>query len=135
MDRLLVELRKTGMTFAIVVDEYGGTAGLATLEDVVEHIVGDIAGSFETAGEPEVEHLGPHRWRVGAGLSVPHEWADFFGHDPTIEGVATLEAVRHRRRTGHGAPRPRAAVRRSRWCRAMCRSPWNESKTGACSRC
>ena len=92
VDQLLVELRKTGTTFAIVVDEYGGTAGLITLEDVVEHMVGDIPGPFEPAREPQVEHEGANRWRASAGLSV-HDWADFFGHDATIEGMATLETV------------------------------------------
>lgn len=91
-DQLLVEMRKTGTTFAIVVDEYGGTAGLITLEDVVEHMVGNIAGAFEPGGEPEVKYLGPNRWRASAWLSV-HEWADFFGHAPTLEGIATLDAV------------------------------------------
>ena len=53
-DRLLAEMRKTGTTFAIVVDEYGGTAGLITLEDIVEHVVGDIPGAYESKGEVEV---------------------------------------------------------------------------------
>jgi len=48
-DRLLLDMRRTGATFAIVVDEYGGTAGLVTLEDVVEHVVGDIAGPHDSA--------------------------------------------------------------------------------------
>jgi len=92
VDQLLVELRKTGTTFAIVVDEYGGTAGLITLEDVVEHMVGDIPGAFDGAQEPQVEHLDARRWRADANLSV-HDWADVFGHHATIEGMATLEAV------------------------------------------
>ncbi|MFA9479300.1 hemolysin family protein [Phycisphaerales bacterium AB-hyl4] len=92
-DQLLLELRKTGTTFAIVVDEYGGTAGLVTIEDVVEHMVGDLPGEFEPAGEPEVEHVSPGVWRVDAQLSV-HDWADVFGHNPAVAGLAELEAVR-----------------------------------------
>jgi CBS domain containing-hemolysin-like protein len=46
-DRLLITMRKTGATTAIVVDEYGGTAGIVSLEDVVEHMVGDITDPRE----------------------------------------------------------------------------------------
>lgn len=91
-DQLLVELRKTGMTFAIVVDEYGGTSGLITLEDVVEHMVGEIPGPYASGDAPQVEHIGANRWRADAGLSV-HDWSEFFGRDPAVEGLATLEAV------------------------------------------
>lgn len=91
-DQLLSELRRTGDTLSIVVDEYGGTAGLITIEDAVEHMVGDIAGSFETDVEPGVEHLGEGRYRVGADLPV-HDWESVFGRDPQIEGVAALSAV------------------------------------------
>jgi putative hemolysin len=44
---LLSEMRATRNQMAIVVDEYGGTAGLATLEDIVEEIVGEIADEFD----------------------------------------------------------------------------------------
>ncbi|MEX0743956.1 MAG: hemolysin family protein [Phycisphaeraceae bacterium] len=91
-DQLLLELRKTGTTFAIVVDEYGGTAGLITIEDVVEHMVGDLPGEFEPEGEPELSVVKPGMWRVGADLSV-HDWADVFGHNPAVEGLAELETV------------------------------------------
>lgn len=86
-DALLVYLRKTGTTIAIVVDEYGGTAGLVGLEDVVEHMVGDIPGSYERTGQTVVEQLGAGMWRVGADLSV-HEWIDVFGHRPTLRSSA-----------------------------------------------
>ena len=78
-DRLLIHFRKTGQTFAVVVNEYGGTAGIITLEDVVEHLVGDIPGAAD-AGEPEVEKLAPGRFRVSADLAI-HDWADLFGRN------------------------------------------------------
>lgn len=77
-DALLTELRKTGTTFAIVVDEYGGTAGAVTLEDVVEFMVGDIPGEYEASGEPLIETLGPKHWRLDAQLSV-QRWYDLLG--------------------------------------------------------
>jgi putative hemolysin len=91
-DQLLVEMRKTGTTIAIAVDEYGGTAGLITLEDVVEQMVGDIAGEYERNSEPQVASIAPGVWRVDADLSV-HEWSDFFGHNREVQGAAALELV------------------------------------------
>ncbi|MEM7681122.1 MAG: hemolysin family protein [Planctomycetota bacterium] len=86
-DALLVELRKSGSTVAIVVNEYGGTAGLVTLEDVVEQIVGDIPGEFEPAGAPSSTPLGPNRWRIDAGLGI-RGWAQMFGVDPAAVAAA-----------------------------------------------
>jgi putative hemolysin len=88
-DVLLRELRRSGTTFVVVVDEYGGTAGIVTLEDVVEHMVGDIIGAYEQSGELEVQALGPGRWRISADLSI-HDWADAFGGGETPPGVATV---------------------------------------------
>lgn len=91
-DQTLIELRKTGTTFAIAVDEYGGTAGLITLEDLVEHLVGDIPGAYEASGEIEVETIGPNRWRVDADLSV-HDWADVFGRHQHFEAASRLASA------------------------------------------
>ncbi len=78
-DQLLVQFRKTGTTVAIVVDEYGGTSGLITLEDVVEHMVGDIGGPGDAGPDQLVKQIGDNRWEVGAALSI-RDWADAFGH-------------------------------------------------------
>ena len=91
-DRTLIALRKSGATFAIAVDEYGGTAGIITLEDLVEHLVGDLPGAYESSGEVSVEHLAPSRWRVDADLSV-HEWSDTFGRHHHIEAARRLSAA------------------------------------------
>ena len=88
-DRLLVDLRKSSTSLAIAVDEYGGTAGLVTLEDAVEQMVGQIADHHEAEAVPEVQLIGSDRWRVSAGLGV-HEWVDVFGPIAPIAGVSTV---------------------------------------------
>lgn len=91
-DQLLANLRSRGVTFAIVVDEYGGTAGLVTLEDVVEHFIGDIPGAYERNGVAVVEPLGKGIFRVGADLAV-HDWVDWFGTNPAISNAASDAAT------------------------------------------
>lgn len=49
LEKLMIELRARGLQLAIVVDEYGGTAGLATLEDLVEELVGELADEHDRA--------------------------------------------------------------------------------------
>lgn len=74
-DRMLADMRKTGKTFAMVVDEHGGTAGLITLEDLVEHLFGDIPGSYEPRGLARVAELDNGAFAVDAGLMLI-DWPD-----------------------------------------------------------
>lgn len=91
-DHLLATLREQAVTFAIVVDEYGGTAGLVTLEDVVEHFIGDIPGAYERDGQPIVEQLRDGVFRVGADLAV-HDWVEWFGRNPAMSKAASNAAT------------------------------------------
>ena len=64
-DRQLRDFQATRTHFAVVVDEYGGTAGIITIEDVLEEIVGDIRDEHDVE-EPSVEHVDDRRVRVSA---------------------------------------------------------------------
>jgi CBS domain containing-hemolysin-like protein len=66
---LLRELQKAKTQMAIVVDEYGGTAGLVTMEDLIEEIVGEIADEHERE-EPTVERIDAATVRVNARLHI-----------------------------------------------------------------
>lgn len=88
LDQLLDHFRKTHTQSAIVVDEYGGTAGVVALEDVVERLLGDIASGDEGETRPP-ERIDSHRWRVDGNMSV-HDWAEHFGHRIISPRVASL---------------------------------------------
>ena len=66
---LLKDMQRNQIHMAIVVDEYGGTAGLITIEDILEEIVGEIADEYDDSQE-EVEWLSDGRARISARLNV-----------------------------------------------------------------
>ncbi|MHA6798917.1 hemolysin family protein [Bounagaea algeriensis] len=77
LDGLLALLRRQGMQLAIVVDEYGGTAGVVTLEDLLEELVGEISDEHDPAGMP-VRQRPDGVWTV-SGLARPDEVAELTG--------------------------------------------------------
>lgn len=66
---LLREMQRSGLHFAVAVDEYGGTAGIVTIEDVVEELVGEVADEGEDR-PTTIQEIGPDRWRVDARVPV-----------------------------------------------------------------
>lgn len=86
--QLLKSLQRQQRGLAIVLDEYGGTAGIVTLEDILEEMVGTI----RSEGEPEgllLEKLGPGKWRVNGLLRLD----DFRREYPGLGQVAEVETM------------------------------------------
>ena len=74
---LLQEFRRTNSHFAVVIDEYGAMVGIATLEDLLEEIVGEIEDEFDVPDEP-VEQIGEDSFRVDGRFSID-EFNERFG--------------------------------------------------------
>ena len=103
---LLQEFRRTNNHFAVVVDEYGGMVGIATLEDLLEEIVGEIEDEFDVPEEP-VEQIGEDSYRVDGMFSID-EFNERFGTELPDGGLP------HGRRLRLRPARPRAGAGRRR---------------------
>jgi CBS domain containing-hemolysin-like protein len=88
VDELLRQMQKQRIHVAIAIDEYGGTAGLVTIEDILEEIVGEIADEYDNERAP-VEWLLPETARVTARLPVA-ELEELFGVTIEAEDVETV---------------------------------------------
>lgn len=67
---LMVEMRKTSNNIVIVLDEYGATAGLVTLEDILEEIVGDIRDEYDEDEEDELVMIAPGEYLVAGAMNL-----------------------------------------------------------------
>jgi len=88
VDDLLKQMQRDTTHVAIVVDEYGGTAGLVTIEDAIEEIVGDIADEYDRE-PPDVEPLADGGFRVSTRLHVD-DLAELFGLEVDEEDVDSV---------------------------------------------
>jgi CBS domain containing-hemolysin-like protein len=91
VDELLRQMQAQRNHVAIVIDEYGGTAGLVTIEDILEEIVGEITDEYDNE-QPPVEWLSDDSARVTARLSVP-ELEEEFGVQIGGGGIEDVETV------------------------------------------
>ena len=70
VDDLFHEMQRTRQHAAIVVDEYGGIAGLVTIEDTIEQIVGELEDEHDHTQHAEPEKIGDHKWSMPARTSI-----------------------------------------------------------------
>jgi CBS domain containing-hemolysin-like protein len=100
LDALLREMQRDRNHMALLVDEYGAIAGLVTIEDVLEEIVGEIADEYDAAEVAPVEDLGDNRFRVSARLPI-EDVGELYGLEfdehldvDTVGGLLALELGR-----------------------------------------
>jgi CBS domain containing-hemolysin-like protein len=87
LEKLLQFFLERKLHFAIVVDEYGGTIGMVTLENVLEELVGQIQDEFDQE-KPLLLRRGPDHWEIDGALPL-HDLADLVGQDLPTHDVAT----------------------------------------------
>ena len=88
VDQLLKEMQAKRVHLVIVVDEFGGTAGMATIEDILEEIVGEITDEYDEENT-DISQLDEGRYRVSTRLPVD-ELGDLFGLELEDEDVETV---------------------------------------------
>lgn len=95
LDNLVREFKKNKNQLAIVVDEFGGTSGLITLEDVFEEIFGDVQDEFDEESEIDIKEVKPNHYLANGMLRLD-ELADFFDIDEEkleVEDVDTIAGL------------------------------------------
>lgn len=96
---LMIEMRKNSISIAIVLDEYGATAGVVTLEDLLEEIVGDIRDEFDGDEAEEVQQLGEREYLIEGSCKLD-DLNDMIGlgiesEDYDSIGGIVIEALQH----------------------------------------
>lgn len=89
IQNLLVKMQKDRVHMAILIDEYGGTAGLVTVEDILEEIVGDIRDEFDGDEVPEINRINENKTVVDGKVLI-EEVNDLFGLDIDHSDMDTI---------------------------------------------
>jgi CBS domain containing-hemolysin-like protein len=95
VDELLRDMQSARTHLAVLVDEYGGTAGLVTIEDVIEEIVGEISDEHDVLG-PDIEELPHGEYRVSSRLHID-DLAELLETEISDDGVDTVGGLMAKR--------------------------------------
>ena len=77
LDNLIIEFKKTHGQMAVVIDEFGGTSGLITLEDVLEEIIGEVQDEFDEEEEVNIKQIGNDTYIANAMMRID-ELVEYF---------------------------------------------------------
>jgi putative hemolysin len=95
---LLIEMRMKKVHMAVVVDEYGGTAGIVTIEDLIEEIVGDIRDEYDVAEPEEIQFVSEREALVNARVALDDVQSLLrLPIDPDVEEVDTIGGLVYER--------------------------------------
>ena len=90
LQNALLRMQHARVHIAIVADEYGGTAGMLTLEDILEEIVGEIRDEFDEDEQPEIDQIGEHQYLIN-GRVLLRDLEERFGL--TFEESADIDTI------------------------------------------
>ncbi len=93
LDKLVREFKTNKIQMAIIVDEFGGTSGLITLEDILEEIVGEVQDEFDTDEEADITKINENEY-IANGIMRIDEFAKYFDKEiPEEEDVETIAGI------------------------------------------
>ena len=90
IEELLQQMKKARFHLAIVVDEYGGMAGIVTLEDIVEEIIGEIQDEYDTDESPTISEIKPNSYYVDATTPIKEIAEEIDVHFPESDDYDTI---------------------------------------------
>lgn len=92
LDNLIIEFKKTHGQMAIVIDEFGGTAGLITLEDVLEEIIGEVQDEFDEEEDVDIKEIGENIYLANGMLRID-ELIEYLDLDETLFQEDDVETI------------------------------------------
>ena len=92
LDNLIIEFKKSHSQMAVVVDEFGGTSGLITLEDVLEEIIGEVQDEFDEEDEVDIKEVSENTYIANAMMRID-ELVEFFDLDENLFEEDDVETI------------------------------------------
>ena len=93
LDKLVRDFKTNKIQMALIVDEFGSTSGLVTLEDILEEIVGEVQDEFDTDEEEDIKKINDNEY-LANGIMRIDEFANYFDKEiPEEEDVETIAGI------------------------------------------